>query len=92
MKTLMHICCAPCANRPIAALREEGIGVTGFWFNPNIHPYTEYQARKHTLEEYAKEIAMKLVIGGDHRILDGVPLASFLNDMKKLLEDPHSLT
>ena len=35
---------------------------------------------------------MKLVIGGDHRILDGVPLASFLNDMKKLLEDPHSLT
>ena len=23
MKTLMHICCAPCANRPIAALREK---------------------------------------------------------------------
>ena len=66
MNTLMHICCAPCANRPIAALREEGIGVTGFWFNPNIHPYTEYQARKHTLEEYAKEIAMKLVIGGTY--------------------------
>ena len=22
MKTLMHICCAPCANRPIAALLE----------------------------------------------------------------------
>ena len=37
-------------------------------------------------------VMMKLVIGGDHRILDGVPLASFLNDMNKLLEDPHSLT
>ena len=37
-------------------------------------------------------VMMKLVIGGDHRILDGVPLASFLNDMKKLLEDPHALT
>ena len=37
-------------------------------------------------------VMIKLVIGGDHRILDGVPLASFLNDMKKLLEDPHSLT
>ena len=37
-------------------------------------------------------VMMKLVIGGDHRILDGVPLASFLNDMKKLREDPHSLT
>ena len=49
MNTLMHICCAPCANLPIDQLREEGIAVTGFWFNPNIHPYTEYQARKHTL-------------------------------------------
>ena len=56
MNTLIHICCAPCANRPIARLREEGLSVTGFWFNPNIHPYTEYQARKHTLEEYAKEL------------------------------------
>ena len=34
---------------------------------------------------------MKLVIGGDHRILDGTPLAAFLNDMKKLLEDPKAL-
>lgn len=34
---------------------------------------------------------MKLVIDGDHRILDGTPLAAFLNDMKKLLEDPEAL-
>ena len=25
MNTLMHICCAPCANQPIAQLREEGV-------------------------------------------------------------------
>ena len=66
MNTLMHICCAPCANRPIDLLRSEGVPVTGFWFNPNIHPYTEYQARKRTLEEYSKEIGMKLVIGGTY--------------------------
>ena len=66
MRTLMHICCAPCANRPIDVLRQEGLEVTGFWFNPNIHPYTEYQARKATLERYAKEIGMKLVIGGTY--------------------------
>ena len=65
-RTLMHICCAPCANRPIDALRGEGIEPVGFWFNPNIHPYTEYQARKHTLEDYAREIGMKLVIGGTY--------------------------
>ena len=66
MNTLMHICCAPCANQPIRQLREEGISVSGFWFNPNIHPYTEYQARKATLEAYAKEIGMKLIIGGTY--------------------------
>ena len=66
MNTLMHICCAPCANRPIDLLRSEGLSVAGFWFNPNIHPYTEYQARKHTLEEYSKEIGMKLIIGGSY--------------------------
>ena len=65
-KTLMHICCAPCANRPIAVLRQEGVEPVGFWYNPNIHPYTEYQARKHTLEDYCKEISMKLIIGGTY--------------------------
>ena len=66
MRLLLHTCCAPCANRPIESLRQEGMAVTGFWFNPNIHPYTEYQARKSTLEAYAKEIGMKLVIGGTY--------------------------
>lgn len=66
MRLLLHACCAPCANRPIESLRQEGMAVTGFWFNPNIHPYTEYQARKSTLEKYAKEIGMKLIIGGTY--------------------------
>ena len=46
MKTLMHICCAPCANQPIEVLRTDGFEVTGFWYNPNIHPVTEYRARR----------------------------------------------
>ena len=29
MKLLMHICCAPCANMPIDALRADGIDLTG---------------------------------------------------------------
>ncbi len=39
----------------------------------------------------AVRMMMKLVIGGDHRILDGAPLAAFINDMKKLLEAPEGL-
>lgn len=39
----------------------------------------------------AVRMMMKLVIGGDHRILDGVPLAQFINSMKELLENPSQL-
>lgn len=61
MKTLLHICCAPCANQPIRQLREEGVEVTGFWFNPNIQPYTEYRARRDCLRQYAQDIRLPLL-------------------------------
>ena len=38
MNTLLHICCAPCANQCIDVLRTDGCAVTGYWYNPNIHP------------------------------------------------------
>ena len=61
MKTLLHICCAPCANQCVTTLREEGIDVTGYWYNPNIHPFTEYRARRNCLREYAKDVGLPLV-------------------------------
>lgn len=45
MKILMHICCANCAIYPLKLLKDIGIDVEGFWFNPNIHPFTEYRNR-----------------------------------------------
>ena len=68
MKTLMHICCAPCANQPIEVLRTDGIEVAGFWYNPNIHPVTEYRARRNCLEEYAKEIELPLIMKNDYAL------------------------
>ena len=65
MKTLMHICCAPCANRPIEVLRTDGFEVTGFWYNPNIHPVTEYRARRNCLQAYAEEIELPLILSND---------------------------
>ena len=34
---------------------------------------------------------MNSVISADHRILDGVPMAKFVNAVKRLLEDPNAL-
>ena len=66
MKTLMHICCAPCANQPIEVLRTDGIEVAGFWYNPNIHPVTEYRARRNCLREYAATISLPLLERDDY--------------------------
>ena len=75
MKTLLHICCAPCSITCIDTLRQEGIEPVGFWYNPNIHPFTEYKMRKNTLVEYAKSIDLKLEIENEYglrRFIQGV--------------------
>lgn len=64
--TLLHICCAPCSIECIKTLRAENIQPVGYWYNPNIHPYTEYRSRKTTLEEYAKSIDMPLIVNNQY--------------------------
>ena len=53
MSTLLHICCAPCSVACVRQLREEGVEPVGFWYNPNIHPFLEYKARRDTLRRYS---------------------------------------
>ena len=73
MKTLLHICCAPCSVACIKSLQIEDIAITGYWYNPNIHPFTEYKARRNTLIEYAKQINLPLILEGEYG------LRSFIN-------------
>ena len=47
----MHICCANCYLYPFQVLFSKGIDVKGMWFNPNIHPYTEYKMRLDALQK-----------------------------------------
>ena len=61
MKLLMHTCCAPCSVYCIDKLRSENIEPTVYWFNPNIHPYMEYKARRDCLKEYTKSIGIKAI-------------------------------
>ena len=68
MKTLLHICCAPCANQCIEVLRTDKIEVTGFWYNPNIHPITAYRARRNCLREYAETIDLRLIEKNDYAL------------------------
>lgn len=61
MKLLLHICCAPCSVHCIEQLRSEGIEPSGFWYNPTIHPFTEYRSRRNCLRDYASDIGLELI-------------------------------
>ncbi|MCL2129839.1 MAG: epoxyqueuosine reductase QueH [Treponema sp.] len=60
MKLLLHTCCAPCSVECIEALLEENFEFSLFWYNPNIHPYTEYRSRRDSLKLLAEERALPL--------------------------------
>lgn len=66
MKLLLHTCCAPCSVYCVKTLREENIEPTLFWYNPNIHPYSEYKARRDCLKEFAKLKKLELILEDDY--------------------------
>jgi len=61
MKVLLHVCCAPCSTFPIRRLRELGCDVTGLWYNPNIHPFQEHEARRACFRRYAESIRLPVL-------------------------------
>ncbi len=88
MNTLLHICCAPCSVMCIETLRGEGIETSGLWYNPNIHPFTEYRSRKNTLIEYSKKILLPLDVIDDYGLREfiGLIYPDFDNRCRKCYE------
>ncbi|MFH1519027.1 MAG: epoxyqueuosine reductase QueH [Candidatus Omnitrophota bacterium] len=62
-KVLVHVCCGVCAYGCIERLKEEGFVPAVFFFNPNIHPQSEYQKRKQTAEVVAKALSVGMIEG-----------------------------
>jgi predicted adenine nucleotide alpha hydrolase (AANH) superfamily ATPase len=50
----------------IASLRDEGIEPALFWYNPNIHPFTEYSRRRDTVVQYAGSLDLALIMEDDY--------------------------
>ncbi|MDO9465154.1 MAG: epoxyqueuosine reductase QueH [bacterium] len=68
MKLLLHTCCAPCLTYPYKILSEHGMQASAFFYNPNIHPFTEYAKRLNCLKDYTEEKGIKLIIKDDYAI------------------------
>lgn len=64
MNVLLHTCCAPCSIYPIDELKKEGHRCAGYFYNPNIHPYSEYLKRKDEVDRYSKDRGVNVIAGG----------------------------
>lgn len=70
MKILFHICCAPCAIYPVKDMRSNGLEVTGYFFNHNIHPYLEFQKRLEAVRQYASLIDLEIIYRDEYLLED----------------------
>ncbi len=61
-EALVHVCCAPDAAYGVRALRER-FDVTGFFYNPNIHPREEFRKRLLSALDLQEKDPFPLVVG-----------------------------
>ncbi len=69
---LLHSCCAPCLIAPYRQLKAGGTKITALWYNPNIHPVTEYRQRLQTLREFAEREGFPLLVKDDYGLREFV--------------------
>jgi hypothetical protein len=69
-KLLIHVCCAHCAAYTVEYWSREGYEATGFWYNPNIHPFAEHQQRLEGMKLLVKEINLPLIVSPDYDITE----------------------
>ena len=70
MKLLLHICCAPCSAYPIKYYKENNIDFTGYFCNPNIHPYEEYKKRLDALKEYSILVGFDVIYNDNYGLVE----------------------
>jgi predicted adenine nucleotide alpha hydrolase (AANH) superfamily ATPase len=69
-KLLIHVCCAHCAAYTIEYWRQQGYDVSGYWYNPNIHPYLEHQYRLESMQTLAQELKLPMIVAEGYDIIE----------------------
>ena len=82
MNILLHVCCGPCAAYPVKSLTEAGHRVTGFFYNPNIHPYAEFSRRLDAVKKFAKQAAVNMIYHDEYDLRGFLRLVLFREDKR----------
>ncbi len=66
MKVLLHVCCGPCTIEPYEDLVRRGHQVTGYFYNPNIHPFIEFRRRKKAQKVLQERLPIEVIYEEDY--------------------------
>jgi predicted adenine nucleotide alpha hydrolase (AANH) superfamily ATPase len=66
----LHVCCAHCAAYTVEYWRQRGYEVAAYFYNPNIHPFTEHQSRLEAVKSLAQEMKFSLLVADGYDMVE----------------------
>ncbi len=82
MKILLHVCCGPCTVYPLEILRQQRHEATGYFYNPNIHPYREFKQRIKALVEFSEQKDFTVTIDRNYGLTEYLRKVVFHENMR----------
>ena len=67
-KILLHSCCGPCSVAILDKFANEGKEIISYFYNPNIHPYTEHKARKEAWLELMRQTNTEFILDDSYTL------------------------
>ena len=83
-KLLLHMCCGPCAVFPFIELKKN-YDVTGVFYNPNIHPYTEYKKRLDAAKEFADKSGFRMIALDEYKLDEFLRNAAYRENQRCMM-------
>ena len=68
-RILVHMCCGPCSIYPLKSILGSMADVWGFFYNPNIHPRSEFLKRLAAVRTLAGYLSINVIIHEEYRPL-----------------------
>ena len=65
-RMLVHMCCGPCSIVPLKAVLSGAFEVWGFFYNPNIHPKSEFHLRLDAVKKLASLLSLDVLYNEEY--------------------------
>ncbi len=82
-RILVHMCCGPCSIYPLKSILGDHAEVWGFFYNPNIHPHSEFLKRLSAVKALAGYLSINVILHEEYKPLPFIKhLKALANNLK----------